>query len=153
MDGRPGGWTTELCAVHTLAIDALSAAALAVGNNGSIRTAGSSNDGLLCKLLSNFAGIVLVDACGKKKVSSAFNVGNLVTVLPRVGSLVFEGLDELVESGSKCGTKDRPKPVDPVVGTESAVDDCRAERTRWIEGTAGEVYTGQLSNEQRKANT
>jgi hypothetical protein len=142
-----------LCAVYTLAIDALSTAALAVGNNGPIRTAGSSNHSLLCELLGNFSGIILVDACGKKKVPSALHVGDLVTVLTGIGGLIFEGLDELIESGSKSGTKDRPEPVDPVVATEGAVDDCRAERTRWIEGTAGEVYTGQLSDEQRKANT
>jgi len=118
MDRRRGGRTTKLCAVHTLAIDALSTAALTVGNNGSIRAAGSSNHGFLCKLLSNFAGIVLVDACSKKKVPSAFNVGDLVTVLTRIGGLVFEGLDELVEPGSKGGTENRSKPVDPVVATE-----------------------------------
>jgi len=33
------------------------------------------------------------------------------------------------------------------------IDDCRAERTRWIEGTASEIHAGQLSNEQREANT
>lgn len=39
-------------------------------------------------------------------------------VLARVRGLVFEHLDEFVETGREEGSEDGPDPVDPVVGVE-----------------------------------
>ena len=44
-----------------------------------------------------------------------------------VGSLVFESLDDLVETDSNESPKERTNPVDPVVRVPVTNDDSRAE--------------------------
>ena len=122
MDRGRAGWASELCAVHTLAVDRLVAASLAVGNKSSVWTACFSDGGLLGELLRDFVGVVFVDAGGEEEVLSSLYIGGVVVVLTRVGSLVFEDLNELVEAGSNNSTEDGSKPVDPVVAVERAVD-------------------------------
>ena len=62
-------------------------------------------------------------------------------VLVRVRRLIFENLDKLVKSARYDCPENWTDPVNPVVGLEISNDDRRAERTRGIEGAAGEVYT------------
>jgi hypothetical protein len=57
-----------------------------------------------------------------------------VEVLARVGGLVFEVLDEVVETDGEEGAKEGSQPVDPVVAREETVDDAGPEGAGWVEG-------------------
>lgn len=72
----------------------------------------------------------------------------MILVLPRVGSLVLEDFDELVEASCYDGTEDWSEPVDPVVAFEVASDDGGTEGAGWVERSAGEVDAGEFCDEE-----
>lgn len=86
---------------------------------------------------------------------SAFDldVREIVGVLVGVGSFVFEGLDELVETGCKNGSQHRADPVNPVIAVKVPVDECWPKRSGRVQTAAGEVHANQLGNKQRETNT
>lgn len=139
-----------MCAIHSLRVDGVVAAPLTIRNDVSIGTTSRGDGGLLGKLLSDLACIVLVDTGGKQELLPSLDVGSTIAVLIWVGGFVFEDLDELVEAGSNNGTKDRSNPVDPVVIGKGVVDDCWAEGSSRVEGSTGKVDAGQLGDEERK---
>lgn len=140
-------------AVHALLVRVVGAAALAVGEDGAVGPAGSVDGAFLCEFLGDFVGVVFVDAGGEEEIASPFYVGGVVVVLAWVGGLVFEDLDEFVETGGDYGSEDRAEPVDPVVVVERVVDDSWTEGTCRIKRPTSEVHSGQLGDEQRKTNT
>jgi hypothetical protein len=118
----------ELRAVHALLRDDLLAtSSLAVGNDVSIGTSRLDNFGLLGKLVGDVVSIVFVDTGSKQQVLLLLHFGGVIHVLTWVGCLVFEYLDEFVETGCNDGSENRSEPVNPVIGGEVSVYDCWTE--------------------------
>lgn len=77
------------------------------------------------------------------------HLGRVILILSRIGRFVLQDLDELVEACGDDRAQDRAEPIDPVVGFEAGVDDCRAEGARWVEAAAGEIDASELGDEKR----
>lgn len=93
--------------------------------------------------------IGLVDARRHEQVLLVLHLGRVVLVLSRICRFVLQDLDEFVEACSDDGAEDRTEPVDPVVGLEAGVDDCRAEGACWIKTAAGEIDASEFGDEKR----
>ena len=65
----------------------------------------------------------------------------LTSIGTRVGSLVFECLDDLVEADSNESSKERTDPVDPVVRVPITNNDSRAERSSRVERSTSVIDT------------
>lgn len=99
------------------------------------------------------AGIDFVDSSCHEEVLLPLDFGCMVHVLVWVGGLVFQDLDELVETCGYNGAEHGSKPVDPVVVVEAGIDDCGSERPDRVETTASEVNSSQFGDEKRKADS
>lgn len=75
----------------------------------------------------------------------------IIVVLSRIGNLVLQHLDELVEDDCDDGAQARADPVDPVFDIEDAGYDARPEAARGIERAAGVVHTDEFGDEEREA--
>lgn len=79
-----------------------------------------------------------------------FDLGILVIIiLARVGNLVLEDLDELVEDDGEDGADCWSGPIDPVLLVEDAGDDTGPKTARGIERATGVVNTDELGDEKR----
>jgi hypothetical protein len=128
-----------LCAVHALSVNGMITTPLAIRKDSAIRTTGCADNGLFGKLLRDFVRIEFVDTSSKQEFLPPLYMGAAIAILVRVGGLVLENLDELVETCRYDGAEDRSEPVDPVVAGEDMVDNCWAEGASGIERTTGEV--------------
>lgn len=72
-------------------------------------------------------------------------------VLTRIGHLIFEDLDEVVETYRTDGTAAWSNPVYPVLLIPDASDDAGPKGSGWVQRPAGVVHSNELSNEERNA--
>jgi hypothetical protein len=77
----------------------------------------------------------------------------VVIILTRVGDLVLEDLDELVEDDGEDGTDGGSGPVNPVLFVEDAGDDAGAETTSGVERAASVVDTNEFGDEEGETDT
>ena len=60
----------------------------------------------------------------------------MIAISTWIDSLVLKAFNEFVKRNSQECSEERSDPVDPVVSVEVAIDDIRAERSRWIQRAA-----------------
>jgi hypothetical protein len=77
----------------------------------------------------------------------------VIVILTRVGNLVLEDLDELVEDDGEDGTDGWSGPVDPVLFVKDARDDAGAETTCGVERATGVVDADEFGDEESETDT
>lgn len=89
---------TEACAIHASRILVGAVAALTVCHLGSIWTSVFASSLLDSQLVCNVLGVGFVDTSGHEQILLLLDLGCVIQILTRVGSLVFKDLDELVKA-------------------------------------------------------